>query len=216
MIFMDTFEFFVKLCFSCTSSTTYDYLWPWLGPICQDWIGRWGFIDLILNSLSFSLSVCVCVCVISRSFLVACLQWIIVLLQALIFLLALLVRAANRPVEYDSDDELIAPRQQNRQPLLNRPPAPATGVPVAGTLDQRPSRNDAWSTRMREKVWLFLNFNAVKVWRTIWQFCMFLWPCSHLSHTFLGIHLMWYSFTKLFIINGFSLSLWKFRFLTFV
>lgn len=152
----------------------------------------------------------------SRSFLVACLQWIIVFLQALIFLLALLVRAANRPLEYDSDDELIAPRQQNRQPLLNRPPAPATGVPVAGTLDQRPSRNDAWSTRMREKVWLFLNFNAVKVWRTIWQFCIFLWPCSHLSHTVLGIHLMWYSFTKLFIINGFSLSLWKFRFLTFV
>ncbi|KAI5594519.1 hypothetical protein BDE02_03G077900 [Populus trichocarpa] len=81
-------------------------------------------------------------------------KWValgIVILEALIFLLALLVRAANRPLEYDSDDELIAPRQQNRQPLLNRPPAPATGVPVAGTLDQRPSRNDAWSTRMREK-----------------------------------------------------------------
>ncbi|KAL9387453.1 hypothetical protein Peur_020577 [Populus x canadensis] len=81
-------------------------------------------------------------------------KWValgIVILEALIFLLALLVRAANRPPEYDSDDELIAPRQQNRQPLLNRPPAPATGVPVAGTLDQRPSRNDAWSTRMREK-----------------------------------------------------------------
>ena len=67
-------------------------------------------------------------------------------------MLALIVRAANSPVEYDSDDELIAPRQQIRQPLINRPPAPATGVPVAGTLDQRPSRNDAWSTRMREKV----------------------------------------------------------------
>ncbi|KAJ6933079.1 tobamovirus multiplication protein 2A [Populus alba x Populus x berolinensis] len=81
-------------------------------------------------------------------------KWValgIVILEALIFLLALLVRAANRPLEYDSDDELIAPRQQNRQPLLNRPPAPATGVPVAGTLDQRPGRNDAWSTRMREK-----------------------------------------------------------------
>ncbi|XP_031268450.1 tobamovirus multiplication protein 2A-like [Pistacia vera] len=81
-------------------------------------------------------------------------KWValgIVVLEALIFLLALVVRAANRPVEYDSDDELIAPRQQIRQPLLNRPPAPATGVPVAGALDQRPSRNDAWSTRMREK-----------------------------------------------------------------
>lgn len=66
-------------------------------------------------------------------------------------MLALLVRAANRPVEYDSDDEYIAPRQQIRQPFLNRPP-PATGVPVAGTLDQRPIRNDAWTARMREKV----------------------------------------------------------------
>ncbi|TXG54348.1 hypothetical protein EZV62_019604 [Acer yangbiense] len=72
-------------------------------------------------------------------------------LQALIFLLALMVRAANKPVEYDSDDEILAPRQQIRQPFLNRPPPPATGVPVAGTADQRPSRNDAWSTRMREK-----------------------------------------------------------------
>jgi hypothetical protein len=69
-------------------------------------------------------------------------------LQALLFLLALVVRAATRPVEYDSDDELIAPRQQIRQPLMNRPPVP----PVAGALDQRPGRSDAWSTRMREKV----------------------------------------------------------------
>ncbi|KAG7952460.1 hypothetical protein I3843_12G060000 [Carya illinoinensis] len=73
-----------------------------------------------------------------------------VVLEALLFLLALLVRAANRPVEYDSDDELIA-RQQIRQPLINRPPVPAAGVPVASTLDQRPGRSDAWSTRMREK-----------------------------------------------------------------
>ncbi|CAN0842827.1 Tobamovirus multiplication protein 2A [Linum grandiflorum] len=82
-------------------------------------------------------------------------KWValgVVVFQALIFVLALVVRAVNRPVEYDSDDELIAPRQQIRQPLMNRPPLPpATGVPVAGTLDQRPSRNDAWSTRMREK-----------------------------------------------------------------
>lgn len=81
-------------------------------------------------------------------------KWValgVVILQALIFLLAIIVRAANRPVEYDSDDELIASRQQIRQPLINRPTPPATGVPVAGSLDQRPSRNDAWSTRMREK-----------------------------------------------------------------
>ncbi|KAF7828531.1 tobamovirus multiplication protein 2A-like [Senna tora] len=75
----------------------------------------------------------------------------IVIFEALIFLLALIVRAANRPAEYDSDDEYIAPRSQTRQPLLNRPAGPATGVPVTGTLDQRPSRNDAWSARMREK-----------------------------------------------------------------
>ncbi|KAK8650289.1 hypothetical protein V6N13_139934 [Hibiscus sabdariffa] len=81
------------------------------------------------------------------------LKWValgIVILQALIFLLALMVRAANRPADYDSDDEFIAPRPQIRQPLMNRPPAPAAGVPVP-TLEQRPSRNDAWSTRMREK-----------------------------------------------------------------
>ncbi|KAJ9135079.1 hypothetical protein P3X46_032298 [Hevea brasiliensis] len=80
-------------------------------------------------------------------------RWValgVVILEALLFVLALMVRAANRPADYDSDDELITPRQQ-RQPLLNRPPGPATGVPVTGTLDQRPSRNDAWSTRMREK-----------------------------------------------------------------
>lgn len=67
-----------------------------------------------------------------------------VVLEALVFLLALVVRAANRPVtDYDSDDEYIRP--------LVRPAPPATGVPVAGALDQRPSRNDAWSARMREK-----------------------------------------------------------------
>lgn len=72
-----------------------------------------------------------------------------VIFEALLFLLALMVRAANRPADYDSDDEII-PVRQIRQPFLPRPP-PATGVPVAGTLDQRSGRNDAWSTRMREK-----------------------------------------------------------------
>lgn len=67
------------------------------------------------------------------------------------FVLALMVRsAANRAVEYDSDDEYI------RQPLMNR-----QGVaPVLGTLDHRPSRNDAWSQRMREKVISVLCRNA--------------------------------------------------------
>ncbi|KAJ0970833.1 hypothetical protein J5N97_018792 [Dioscorea zingiberensis] len=74
-----------------------------------------------------------------------------VVLEALIFLLALTVRAINKPAEYDSDDEYIAPRSSVRQPLINRSGVPATGVPVTPTLDQRPSRNDAWSQRMREK-----------------------------------------------------------------
>ncbi|XP_022772443.1 tobamovirus multiplication protein 2A-like [Durio zibethinus] len=81
-------------------------------------------------------------------------KWValgIVILEAVTFFLALLVRAANRPADYDSDDEFIAPRQQIRQPLINRPPVPATDVSVAGSHEQRPSRNDAWSTRMREK-----------------------------------------------------------------
>ncbi|XAR54845.1 hypothetical protein NMG60_11030155 [Bertholletia excelsa] len=82
-------------------------------------------------------------------------RWValgIVILEVVLFVLALIVRATNRPTEYDSDDEYIGgPRQQIRQPLINRPPVPPSGVPVAGTLDNRPSRNDAWSTRMREK-----------------------------------------------------------------
>ncbi|XP_061343911.1 tobamovirus multiplication protein 2A-like [Gastrolobium bilobum] len=81
-------------------------------------------------------------------------RWValgIVIFEALLFLLAVIVRAANRPTDYDSDEDLINPRQHVRQPLLNRPAGPATGLPVAGTIDQRPGRNDAWSTRMREK-----------------------------------------------------------------
>ncbi|GKE37294.1 hypothetical protein Tco_1460699 [Tanacetum coccineum] len=75
-----------------------------------------------------------------------------VILQGLIFLLALIVRAANAPAEYDSDDEYINGPRQQRQPLISRQPVPATGVPVTtGSLDSRPSRNDAWSARMREK-----------------------------------------------------------------
>lgn len=71
-----------------------------------------------------------------------------VILEALAFLLALIVRASNTP-EYDSDDEYIAPNSNIHQPLINRQGAPASGVPVAGNLDQRSS--NAWSTRLREK-----------------------------------------------------------------
>ncbi|KAL9668716.1 hypothetical protein QQ045_006254 [Rhodiola kirilowii] len=79
-----------------------------------------------------------------------------VILEARVFLLALIiVRAANRPANYDSDDKFIDARQGVRQPLI-RPAPPATGVPVTGALDQRPRKNDAWSTRMREKIWIHL------------------------------------------------------------
>ncbi|KAK4260273.1 hypothetical protein QN277_003413 [Acacia crassicarpa] len=81
-------------------------------------------------------------------------KWValgIVIFEALLFLLALIVRAANRPADYDSDEEFINPRHQMRQPLVNRTAGPATGAPVPGAIDQRPSRNDAWSSRMREK-----------------------------------------------------------------
>ncbi|KAI7738287.1 hypothetical protein M8C21_024384 [Ambrosia artemisiifolia] len=74
-----------------------------------------------------------------------------VIFEALVFLLALIVRAANTPAEYDSDDEYIAGPRQQRQPLISRQAVPATPAPVTATLDSRPSRNDAWSTRMREK-----------------------------------------------------------------
>lgn len=66
------------------------------------------------------------------------------------FLLTIIVRSMNRPADYDSDEEFINPRQTVKQPLISRQP-PATGVPVTGAIDQRPSRNDAWSARMREK-----------------------------------------------------------------
>jgi hypothetical protein len=74
-------------------------------------------------------------------------------MQALLFLLALVVRAMNKPAEYDSDDEIIIGYNGRstsiRQPLVQN--VPATGVPVP-QLDQRTSRHDAWSQRMREKV----------------------------------------------------------------
>ncbi|MED6193905.1 Tobamovirus multiplication protein 2A [Stylosanthes scabra] len=82
-------------------------------------------------------------------------RWValgIVVFEAVLFFLALIVRAANKQADYDSDEEYINPRHQARQPLLtNKPASPVTGVPVSGTLDQRSSRTDAWSTRMREK-----------------------------------------------------------------
>ncbi|KAL6905368.1 hypothetical protein ACP4OV_002969 [Aristida adscensionis] len=82
-------------------------------------------------------------------------RWValgVVVFEVLLFLLALVVRAMNKPPEYDSDDEIIAIGRSSsaRQPLIHSQNAPATGVPVP-TLEQRASRNDAWSQRMREK-----------------------------------------------------------------
>ena len=51
-------------------------------------------------------------------------------MQGVIFLLALIVRAANAPAHYDSDDEYISGPRQQRQPLISKQPVPATGVPV--------------------------------------------------------------------------------------
>ncbi|KAL9246913.1 hypothetical protein vseg_020392 [Gypsophila vaccaria] len=79
-------------------------------------------------------------------------KWVllgVVVFEALLFLLTVIVRAVNRPADYDSDEEFINPRQSFKQPLINRA-SPATGVPVTGA-DQNAPRNDAWSARMREK-----------------------------------------------------------------
>jgi len=82
-------------------------------------------------------------------------RWValgIVILQVFAVILAVVVKAANRgPEEYDSDDEYIATRPGTlRQPLINRQGTQVATVSTPGS-EQRPSRNDAWSTRMREK-----------------------------------------------------------------
>lgn len=82
-------------------------------------------------------------------------RWValgIVILQVFAVILALVVKAANRgPEDYDSDDEYIATRPGNvRQPLINRQGTQVATGSTPGS-EQRTSRNDAWSTRMREK-----------------------------------------------------------------
>ncbi|KAL9242712.1 hypothetical protein vseg_016686 [Gypsophila vaccaria] len=79
-------------------------------------------------------------------------KWVligIVVLEALLFVLTVIVRAVNMPADYDSDEEFINPRQSFKQPLINKPSS-AAGAPVIGS-DQRTTRSDAWSARMREK-----------------------------------------------------------------
>eukprot|EP00250_Pteridium_aquilinum_P013601 c21448_g1_i2 orf=295-1233(+) len=83
------------------------------------------------------------------------LKWVAlgaIILQALVLLLAVVLRGMRgNPTEaYDSDDEFLGPRA-SRQPLLNTsmPSGPSTSVGTGA--ENRPARNDAWSTRMREK-----------------------------------------------------------------
>lgn len=78
----------------------------------------------------------------------------VVILQALIFLLAIIVKTTNGPMKYNYDDELIALRQQIQQLQINRPTPPDLIASVAGSLDQRPSINDPWSTHIRENTGL--------------------------------------------------------------
>jgi hypothetical protein len=66
-----------------------------------------------------------------------------------LFTVALIVQSGNQ-ADYDSDDEYIAPRSSTRQLLVNKQPVADPRVP---NLDYRPIRNDAWSQRMREKVY---------------------------------------------------------------
>lgn len=93
-------------------------------------------------------------------------------MQVLLFLLAVVVRAINKPAEYDSDDDIIGTARSTsiRQPLIHSQNVPATGVPVP-TLDQRASRNDAWSQRMREKVHYSMSswtvFNSIYHYHTL-------------------------------------------------
>ncbi|CAK9207284.1 unnamed protein product [Sphagnum jensenii] len=68
---------------------------------------------------------------------------------------AMILRAVSsnaRRTGYDSDDDYLAPRSNGRQPLLNRQVNQSNPATTPGsTADNRPVRNDAWSTRMREK-----------------------------------------------------------------
>lgn len=81
-------------------------------------------------------------------------KWValgIVILQVFAMIIALAIKSVTvGPGDYDSDDEYLAPRSGMRQPLLNRQgtPVAAGSTPVP---EQRATRNDAWSTRMREK-----------------------------------------------------------------
>ncbi|KAJ7534776.1 hypothetical protein O6H91_12G003400 [Diphasiastrum complanatum] len=82
-------------------------------------------------------------------------KWValaVVVVEALSLFLALILRpmVSGPQRSYDSDDDYLPSRSAVRQPLLNRQPTQGNG-PSATPTDARPVRNDAWSTRMREK-----------------------------------------------------------------
>eukprot|EP00246_Nothoceros_aenigmaticus_P013445 TRINITY_DN4634_c0_g1_i1.p1 TRINITY_DN4634_c0_g1~~TRINITY_DN4634_c0_g1_i1.p1 ORF type:complete len:337 (+),score=63.40 TRINITY_DN4634_c0_g1_i1:210-1220(+) len=84
-------------------------------------------------------------------------KWIalaIVIVEVLGLLLAMVLRSvsgAARRAGYDSDDDYLAPRATARQPLLNRQATQTAQAAAASPAENRPTRTDAWSNRMREK-----------------------------------------------------------------
>lgn len=71
--------------------------------------------------------------------------------------------SANARRDYDSDEDYLPARSAPRQPAGNRqanqanpPSAPGANF-EEGSISKRALRNDAWSTRMREKVRISLS-----------------------------------------------------------
>jgi len=89
-------------------------------------------------------------------------KWVslgVVLLEVLGLFFAFVLRAvsANARRDYDSDEDYLPARSAPRQPAGNRqanqanpPSAPGANF-EEGSISKRALRNDAWSTRMREK-----------------------------------------------------------------
>ncbi|EFJ26409.1 hypothetical protein SELMODRAFT_172827 [Selaginella moellendorffii] len=88
---------------------------------------------------------------IKRNFAIC--KWValgVIILEALSLFLAIVLRSVALGAQrgYDSDDDM--PVRNTRQPLLNRQATQSNATPSA-PAESRPPRNDAWSTRMREK-----------------------------------------------------------------
>jgi len=81
----------------------------------------------------------------------------------LFFAFVLRAVSANARRDYDSDEDYLPARSAPRQPAGNRqanqanpPSAPGANF-EEGSISKRALRNDAWSTRMREKVHISLS-----------------------------------------------------------